>query len=507
MIALIRKAAAGLGKAALAPFSSLGRGVASGGPLLWGLHALVLVAVLVGLWFLNEWLELDRMVHAPSRLLRETWLPLLFLLGYGVAWVALWTWRAYDEPAAVSPFPEIDTDWSRAVSAMQRRGVDLVEKPLVLVLGQPASHENDLLAALQISPTFGPTPSAPDSTLRIVANDEAVYVVCHDASLLSTTTERVLERRAACRRQAAAAPLAVEKAIPVALRVGGEEYWDGATAEEPIDTFDAETDFGPTEKDDPRPLVSTAEADDLAERFQHLMQLIQRDRDPVLPVDGVAAVFHCDAIDNRRSAEAASDALRQDLDILGAAGVHCPVVAIGADLQHVDGAGRLLHALPAERKSRSFGATLPPDELDSESALRGAVDWLTASATPALCQRLYQFDSEGAADLQDNAALFRFESEITRRGEHLADLLAEGLTDEDGGTWPCVGIYLVATGDALGGSQAFGAGVLESLIAGCSRAAWTDDAVERDTHQGRLVTYGYAGVAAAAVLVIGAAIL
>lgn len=498
MIALLKKTALGVLKSAFTPLA--------GGKVTGVAHAVLVAAALVGLWQLNLWLGLDEVVHAPSRLVREWWLPLLFVLGYGLVWVSLWTWRAFSEPSAGSPFPDIDDAWRTVASAMQRWGVNLSDKPLVLVLGQPSMRENDLLSALDVTPTFGPAPSYSGSPLSVVADDRATYLLCYDASLLSLGGEKLVQRRATQRsRQVNTATPAVESAMPAALRassIGGSDAGGTATLIAPTLTHDVLEDA--TICDAPSaPLFTDEQAARCAGRLGHLLRLVARDREPGLPIDAATVVFPCDALSDAATAAQMADAMRQDLAILEEAGVHCGVVAIGVDLHHVPGAGQLLHTLPADRKSRVFGAKLPHDALTSEDALRDAVDWLTGSVTPTLCQRLFQFDEDGFESLADNAALYAFQSEIGRRGEHLANLLAQGLETDSGEAWPCVGAYLVATGDPVGSSQAFGAGVLDGLFDSHARAAWTDEAVQRDTLLTRGVTIGYAAFGVAATLVLG----
>ncbi len=497
MIALLKKIALGVIKSAFTPLA--------GGKVTGVAHALLVVVTLVGLWQLNLWLGIDQVVHAPSRLVREWWLPLLFLLGYGLIWISLWTWRAFSEPTAGSPFPDIDDAWRAVVSAMERWGADRRDKPLVLVLGQPSMREQDLLSALRVAPTFGPAPSASGGPLCVVADDRATYLLCSETSLLSLGTEKLIQRRTTqSSRKLTAAASAFEASMPAALRVeaNGDDSTGTATLVAPAIT---QTPFDDSIADDlpSTPLFTDEQASRCAGRLSHLLQLVARDREPGLPVDSAAVVFPCDALADTDATAQMADAMRQDLVVVEEAGVRCGVIAIGADLQHVPGAGQLLHLLSADRKARVYGAKLPHDALTSESALRDAVDWLTGAVTPTLCQRLFQFDEDGFESLPDNAALHAFQSEVGRRGEHLANLLTQGLDTGSGDAWPCVGTYLVATGDPVGGSQAFGAGLLDSLLDSPVRAAWTKEALQRDALVTRSVAIGYAAFGIATLTVIG----
>src|SRR6516162_8608875 len=67
--------------------AGFGRGVR------WFLHVVVLVAVLVGLHFLNQALKLDRMLPGHAEWLRQNWLPILFFLFYVLCWLGWWLWK------------------------------------------------------------------------------------------------------------------------------------------------------------------------------------------------------------------------------------------------------------------------------------------------------------------------------------------------------------------------------------------------------------------------------
>ena len=53
----------------------------------WGLHALFVIGILVGLAILNYQLDLQKLLRVPWPVLGKTWLPLLFSLVYLLAWL------------------------------------------------------------------------------------------------------------------------------------------------------------------------------------------------------------------------------------------------------------------------------------------------------------------------------------------------------------------------------------------------------------------------------------
>ncbi|MEQ8849450.1 type VI secretion protein IcmF/TssM N-terminal domain-containing protein [Botrimarina sp.] len=491
---MVRKLGALFGKAAVAPFAAIGRGAAAGGPLAWALHGVLLLAALGALWWLNGYLGLDRMVHAPSWVLRSAWLPLLLLIAYSAVWAGYLAWRAFTEPDAASPFPDLDNAWRQAAGALARSGRVLGDKPLVLVLGQPGDRDGALLGALGVNATCGPAPSEPHAPLRVAADSRATYLLCHDASVLSVCTERLAQRRAMARQRPAALP--VEARVPVALRVGAEGP-PVPLAAEPLAQRGVDTMH---HGDEPRsdPLLTREEALTARRRLEHLLRLVSRDSGPGLPIDSVALVVPCDAADSDASAHQAGAAIREDLAAVAAvAGLRCPVGVVMSELQHVEGCGALLHTLPAERRVRRLGVDLPSDTTCTSYAIAEAVDWLTGELTPALCGRLYQVD----ADLADNAALFALKSALSDRSGRIAELLSTGLAAGGPAAWPLAGCHLVATGDPLGGSQAFGFGVLDRLAEAPSHARWTAEALAADRSAHRWANRGYVALAATAAAV------
>src|SRR5262245_52358647 len=102
--------------------------------LRWAVHALALAAVLVGLWFLGQLLDLERLVEAPWPPLRRAWLPLVFLLCYALIWLGWWIWELLGLREERSEFPDIDDAWAEARDALDKAGIDVTDVPLFLVL-------------------------------------------------------------------------------------------------------------------------------------------------------------------------------------------------------------------------------------------------------------------------------------------------------------------------------------------------------------------------------------
>jgi hypothetical protein len=162
------------GKAAGAP--GLGRGVR------WAIHIIVVVAIVVGLHFLNQWLEIYRYL-TDHPWLRRNWLPLAFVISYVLCWLGWWLWKLLATEDEHAEFADITHAWDEARAALEKEGFDLRELPLFLVVGRTESGLEPLFQAskLQLKVKHAPQRDAP---LHVYASPEAVFVTCEGASLL-----------------------------------------------------------------------------------------------------------------------------------------------------------------------------------------------------------------------------------------------------------------------------------------------------------------------------------
>src|SRR5262245_25227131 len=81
--------------ALITPFGRTTQFFRMGAGLRAALHVIILVAVLVFLYWLNDKLGLDTAVSGPrfAPEIRFYWLPILFLLLYVMAWLGWWLWK------------------------------------------------------------------------------------------------------------------------------------------------------------------------------------------------------------------------------------------------------------------------------------------------------------------------------------------------------------------------------------------------------------------------------
>lgn len=119
----------------------------SGAVLRWSLHVLFCASVLAGLWYVNRWGGLERVLRSPWPMLHRSWLPLLGMGIYGLAWLSrgLWLSLRRDEPA--SPWPDLDAAWDDACAALAGAQIDVRKAPLFIVLGPRHDDIDALLTA------------------------------------------------------------------------------------------------------------------------------------------------------------------------------------------------------------------------------------------------------------------------------------------------------------------------------------------------------------------------
>src|SRR5579871_232600 len=135
MLTLLAAAWEAIKKAAeyLVPFSS---------PVLrWIFWTLVLLAYVIGLYFLGRTEGIARLV--PGRLAGEVWLPVFGLLLVLIGVVVWWLYRLWIAPEG-SDFPDIDAAWQEGMRALRQAGIRLPDTPAFLMLGRPQSGEKNL---------------------------------------------------------------------------------------------------------------------------------------------------------------------------------------------------------------------------------------------------------------------------------------------------------------------------------------------------------------------------
>src|SRR2546423_15432605 len=82
-------------------------------------HLLLLVAVLVGLYFLNRYLEVGRLLLLRTEWLQQFYLPLVFLLLYALSWLGFWLWGLLGGGGPAGGIPQGGPRWREDVRPLR----------------------------------------------------------------------------------------------------------------------------------------------------------------------------------------------------------------------------------------------------------------------------------------------------------------------------------------------------------------------------------------------------
>jgi hypothetical protein len=483
------------------------------------LHVVLLLAVLVVLGIINYLFNLGQYLRAPW-IVRETWLPLLFLLVYVVSWLGWWLWQLLQPEEESSDFPDIDAAWEAAVSDLNEAGIDLTEAPLFLVLGRAAAPEEALFAAAQLQLTVKQAPRRGDAPLHVYANRDAIYVTCAGASLLGRQAGILSE-------DAAGAP-----AYPMAAASGGLD--GGESQGDPFKTLQprgamkgiqeilARADRegrAPTEQEQeelrglmaqekgehgarasrPPLLRNESEVQRLTARLKHLCQLIVRDRRPFCPANGLLLLVPLAAADSEEDANQTAAICHHDLAaVRDVFQIHAPVFALLCDLEKAPGFSEFLQRFPQDQRQRRLGQRFPlvpdvaPDKLPP--AIDSAVGWICQALFPTWVYKMFRME-KSAQDItgvvQGNTRLYQLLSEMRERQKHFSRILTRGLLLDAPGPLLFGGCYVAGTGADPDKEQGFVAGTFRRLTENQDYVSWTDDALVQDADYRSWTTYGY----------------
>ncbi|TWT32846.1 type VI secretion protein IcmF/TssM N-terminal domain-containing protein [Blastopirellula retiformator] len=530
------KGLASLGNLITAPVAATARARGTARLLLWLVHGLAIVGILIGLWFLNDYLELEKSVRFPSAFVRSTWLPLLFLLGYALGWQVWWMMRLIRQRVSVSPYPDLDQAWTEATEQLMRNSVSLENEPLFLVLGQTAAGDANFCGSAGLSLTQPPTPRGADAPLRVWADERGVFVSFRGASLLGLQATRLQEMARAAEE---ASPMEV-------IATGGEPanapvYADflnaeprdvavmptkkqkvestAASAESTLDEAEsnlalafAEPSAAAKVRIAQRPEVkatveiSKEEVDEALDRLDYVIDLIRHARAPYCTHNGVIVLVPGDATENLAVAQQTAVLMQHDLQqVRQASEVAGPVTAIFCDAEQIGGCDELLRRFPEEHRRRRFGAELPnipaADFSNIKEILRRGVQWVNRSLASALAYRIFaqrdSFHGDQRREIESNRMLYQFVSSLDRRSDAILRILTRGLYPEHHGDWIPSGWYLAATGSDPLTEQGFLPGVMTLVFGAQNYVSWTEDARRRDRMRNWLTIFGYAGVGVA----------
>jgi hypothetical protein len=494
--------------------------------LLWALHVVVVLAILVGLWYINYYYDLERVLRSPWPILHKVWLPLLFLLAYLLAWLGWWLWQLLGPDRDTGEFPDIDEAWRAAQRGLARAGIEPSEVPLFLVLGQPGASAENLFAAAHMTLPVRSIPRSPEAPLHVYGSRDGVFVACEGTSLLGryaallAKEEEVLgdepgvSSRAGAQLPAQPAATPEGTSLPVTGEAatatteaepqesGGVAVLSGTQPEPLVLTLD-DVEPQPRRRQRQSLLKNFDEVERAAARLRYLCRLIARRRHPFCAANGILLVLPMVATDSEADAQEAGAICQHDLSAArDALQVHCPVFALLGDLEKLTGFEELVRYFPeGTQRDRFFGRPFPLvphlDPTEIPRMLAGGVGWLCLTLFPSVIYRLLRVEesaSEERSDVvRDNSRLFQLLSQLREREKQLSRILARGLTTPRGGPVLFGGCYLAATGADAASQQAFVGGVMRHLLDNQNYVSWTAAALAEEADYRRLTWYARAG--------------
>jgi hypothetical protein len=513
--------------------------------LLWLVLVSILVAALVGLWYLNDALSLPRYLAGPWPAARPYWLPLLLILFCGSCFVGYRLYRSLGPEQAIVEFDDIEEAWTQARSALVEAGIDLTAVPVYLVLGRNASGLHTLLSASRLTFQVQQVPLKANAPVQVYANRQAIFVTAPDASLLGRQAELLLQLAVPAEPEVGkpgvplvfdepAEPASAEQPAPPPPEpkidpmlatenlladpgAGAGVAVLPAPAAPPVQT--AQTEALPWETEGRRQMPALVHRAEEMERYQsrlrYLLRRIGRDRSPYCPLNGVLLLLPLESITNPEDASVMATLCQTELQaIQQTARMRCPVFVLVPDLETSPGYAALAKALDPDRRSRLLGQDLPlsPDlkPEDLPAMVAGSVQHFNRALGQWLLRlfRVEKTATEPAADcIADNSNLFELLSAVRLREPALERILTRLLDPQTGDLFFLGGFYLAATGANPDRDQAFVPGVFQKLVQSQNAVAWTDEALAEEADYQRWTMYGYAALAifciAVAVIVYG----
>jgi hypothetical protein len=508
----------------------------------WGLHVLIVVAVLVGLYVADVKL-ITRAPFALPKYLAHLWAPILALIVYAFGWVVVWLW-GLSESADEDEHSDITLAWEEASRALEQTGLDLTDLPLFLVLGEPSDGEIAFFQGSRLRPLAPPLPSRADSPIRIYALKDSterkgLFVTCVGASLTGRHS-RVLagkqfEDETGMRTPAAGGAIDRTMAPEMTMAPGGvgdsknvvqsilsQTRHRSLTGEE---LGDLERVLGPAAPGGQSVLRDPQLVRYHTARMRHLCRLIVRSRAPRCPANGLLLLLPLRGAgvvgENSKPTQAALDTgvlCRGDLAaVCEVFRLHVPTVALLCDLEKVEGQREFLSRFTAEdRQQRRIGQRVPlmPRFLtgNAEGGRAERMRRLLESLSARVCgvrmqdwlyhKKGFQVEAPGGdPDLpsveRHNGRLFQFFDGVHSHREGLAVILKEALVGSDESSkdptlLPILfgGLYVAWTGYRPQ-EQGFYASVLERMFDDQDHVSWTGDVVAEEDRWARMAQRVY----------------
>jgi hypothetical protein len=518
--------------------------------LRWGLHLVLLGLVIYGLWLLQNsntkiGIRLRNYLEKTSHgeFLYEWWLALVFLALYALCWVGYGLYKLFAADEESSEFPDLERSWKQAVAELEKAGIRLNDSenapPVYLVLGRPIGGMDSLFRASGWNFQYR-FPNAQNSRLYVYACYEpySVFVTVPDATAWSYLCNAVNGDT-----QFSPAANSAEASDPTktlsfdASSDGGGGFGLNASEMHEFKTLQrlqSQRGLDDVQQDRlevlgnkiHRGAASKTQAFSIrnevlrtGEReLKFVCNLMKRDRWPLCPVNGVLVLVPWATGESENVAQVVARELANNLGVArNTFQLHYPTIGAICDLEVARGFGQFRSGFSQDQLRQRIGQRIPlvPVRTDqtpeTATLIRWGIHWIAHAIVPVWVLQALRFDAQGANGREGshpNRDLYLLLREVQRRVPRFASILSrvpagkgemEGPDDLE--ALPLFGgCYLMGTGDKQN-RQAFVAGVLDRLVKDQAAVAWTRQAYEDDRRAWRMVQFGYAGIAAVAVLI------
>jgi len=382
----------------------------------WCLHGLFWTSLLAVLWYLNRWGGLERSLRSAWPAVHAVWLPLLVVPIYVLGWLGVGLWAAL-KPDPINAFwPDLDSAWNAARRSLGAAKVDAVRTPLFLILG-PMPREFEVgLTSLGASPHVLPG----DAPFRLFASAQAIYLVCDRLGRLGADQ-------------------------------GSSLTPDGAASDAVVQS-----------------------------RLQHLGQMLQRDRTPRLPVQGIVVTVSASAARTDRETRGTLLKCREDLrDLRLATGFEVPLYLGVNGLDRMPGGS-------AQQNQGAWTLRFPPlpdlDPAEIVSMYKNGIESLILGRMPCAAYTQFELDGESGdvtSALANNVRLYQWLSDLHALRGRLERLLLDGTGHAAAEPGMVAGCYLLTSGMSDAKATELSRALLKDLHSNREMATWTADAADR----------------------------
>jgi hypothetical protein len=482
--------------------------------LLWILHIVLVLAVLVGLYFVSDSQAARRIIDTQSWF-QPFFLPVMALLVYGLIWLSWYLWILLTPEQEETAYPDIDAAWEEAIAALEQAGIGLASAPLFLVLGKPNGTEEALFEASRLRLVVRRAPPRAAAPVHVYAGNDGIFVTCAGASLLGQLAdilggvkEPVIEDGESDGTQSirlgggTMLPDANMKKIQKILRAThGRQLTDEEKRElEKLYRRDEAKQGHMVDRAKQALLKDPQKVAEAAGRLRRLCKLIVRDRHPFCSANGILFLLPVSGAASDTDAGLMGDICQRDCaEARRGLKVNCPAFTLACDVETIPGFREFRAGFSEDELLRRIGQKyeLVPDLRDDEEIVESvekSVRWVGDATVPGFAYKFFQIETagrDGSADaLRKNALLYQFMGTMRERVQRLSRVVSRGLLNQQDERPLYGGCYIAGTGRAEA-DQAFVAGFFRLLFREQDNVAWTQQALGEEASVQRMIGIGY----------------